>query len=66
MRETTAADTIGVDVSGLHSHGPDPAQGIEIEIERATSRPVTTVEAEAVVPYEEIDHHTLAVHLVEK
>lgn len=60
MRETTAADTIGVDVSGLHSHG------IEIEIERATSRPVTTVEAEAVVPYEEIDHHTLAVHLVEK
>ena len=66
MIERTATDTVGTGASGPRSLGPDPTQGIETEIEKATSRPVMIIEAEAGVPHEEIDHHTLAVRQVGK
>lgn len=65
--EITATHTIGIGASGLHYHGRDPTKRIETGTEKATSRPVTTtVEAEAVVRHEEIDHRTSAVRLAEK
>jgi hypothetical protein len=59
-------NTLGTGASGLRYHGRDLSKGIEIGIGKATSRPATILEAGAVVPHEEMDHHTSAVRLAER